>query len=141
MKPRGSGGQGSNGNSTGQWEQWPDEGAAASSGHANEDDDLQRAIAASLADPEQGTCTRHLYVEHDTLVGVVTAFLQNPASNVMLHSFLPDQVLLVTIVYQSGSVMHASHQQCACHRLLHGYAAFCELLLLKPVYDCSHDRS
>lgn len=57
LKPRGSGGQGSNGNSAGEWEQWPDEGAAASSGHANEDDDLQRAIAASLADPEQGSAS------------------------------------------------------------------------------------
>ncbi len=54
LKPRGSAARGSDGNTAGEWEQWPDEGGASSSRHGNEDDDLQRAIAASLADPEQG---------------------------------------------------------------------------------------
>ncbi|DBB15256.1 hypothetical protein WJX82_009066 [Trebouxia sp. C0006] len=53
LKPRGSVG-GSRGSAGGEWEQWPDEGGASNSGHGAEDDDLQRAIAASLADPDQG---------------------------------------------------------------------------------------
>lgn len=53
LKPRGSGG-GSRGSAGGEWEQWPDEGGASNSGRGAEDDDLQRAIAASLADPDQG---------------------------------------------------------------------------------------
>lgn len=53
LKPRGSGGA-SRGSAGGKWEQWPDEGGASNSGHGTEDDDLQRAIAASLADPDQG---------------------------------------------------------------------------------------
>ena len=51
LKPRGSGKQGSS--SAGEWEQWPEE-AGNASGQGKEDDDLQRAIAASLADPDQG---------------------------------------------------------------------------------------
>ncbi len=53
LKPRGSGG-GNRGSAEGEWEQWPDEGGASNSGHGAEDNDLQRAIAASLADPDQG---------------------------------------------------------------------------------------
>lgn len=52
-KPRGSGRQGSS--SAGEWEKWPEEGGTASAGQGqDDDDDLQRAIAASLADPDQG---------------------------------------------------------------------------------------
>ncbi|DBA91903.1 TPA: hypothetical protein ACH3X2_003809 [Trebouxia sp. C0005] len=57
LKPRGSGG-GSRGSAGGEWEQWPDEGGASNSGRGAEDDDLQRAIAASLADPDQGSASR-----------------------------------------------------------------------------------
>jgi hypothetical protein len=53
LKPRGFGGA-SRGSAGGEWEQWPGEGGASNSGHGAEDDDLQRAIAASLADPDQG---------------------------------------------------------------------------------------
>ena len=52
LKRRGSGRAGSS--SAGEWEQWPEEAATVSAGHGNEDDDMQRAIAASLADPDQG---------------------------------------------------------------------------------------
>lgn len=53
LKPRGSAGAG-RGSAGGEWEQWPDEAGASNSGRDTEDDDLQRAIAASLADPDQG---------------------------------------------------------------------------------------
>lgn len=52
LKPRGSAVGSSSTHAGGEWEQWPDE--AGSSGQGNEDDELQRAIAASLADPDQG---------------------------------------------------------------------------------------
>ena len=52
LKPRGTGGRGSS--SAGEWEQWPDQADTSSPDQGNEDDDLQRAIAASLADPNQG---------------------------------------------------------------------------------------
>ena len=50
LRPRGGTAQASSGsNPGGEWEQWPE-----AEGSANEDDELQRAIAASLADPTQG---------------------------------------------------------------------------------------
>ena len=50
LRPRGAAPQPSSSSSpAGDWEQWPDD-----EGTANEDDELQRAIAASLADPAQG---------------------------------------------------------------------------------------
>ena len=52
LRHRGSGRAGSSA-PQGEWEQWPDE-AAGMAGQSNEDDDMQRAIAASLADPDQG---------------------------------------------------------------------------------------
>lgn len=59
LKRRGSGAVGSSPAAAGEWEQWPEEAAGGSTageaGHANEDNDMQRAIAASLADPDQGT--------------------------------------------------------------------------------------
>lgn len=50
LRPRGGTAQASSGSNPGaEWEQWPE-----AEGGANEDDELQRAIAASLADPAQG---------------------------------------------------------------------------------------
>ena len=57
LKPRGSAIGSSTTHAGGEWEQWPDEAGAGSSGQGNEDDELQRAIAASLADPDQGVPT------------------------------------------------------------------------------------
>ena len=63
LKPRGSGGaSGTNPSAGDQWEQWPEEAAVSVNGHASEDDDLQRAIAASLADPAQGKCHEHCFL-------------------------------------------------------------------------------
>lgn len=53
LRRRGSGGAGRSA-PQGEWEQWPEEGGAGTAGQSNEDDDMQRAIAASLADPDQG---------------------------------------------------------------------------------------
>ncbi|KAL3148824.1 hypothetical protein ABBQ32_001704 [Trebouxia sp. C0010 RCD-2024] len=60
LKRRGSGGGVGRGPAAaGDWEQWPEEAAAGSpaGGQGNEDDDMQRAIAASLADPDQGAAS------------------------------------------------------------------------------------
>ena len=53
LRRRGSGRADSSG-PQGEWEQWPEEAAAGTVGQNKEDDDMQRAIAASLADPDQG---------------------------------------------------------------------------------------
>lgn len=53
LRRRGSGSVGSSA-AQGEWEHWPEEGAAGTAGQSNEDDEMQRAIAASLADPDQG---------------------------------------------------------------------------------------
>ena len=55
LQPRGSGGGTGRSQSAGaQWEQWREETVVSATGPASEDDYRQRAIAASLADPEQG---------------------------------------------------------------------------------------
>lgn len=49
LRPRGAAAQASSSSQAGEWEQWPED-----EGNTNEDDELQRAIAASLAHDQQG---------------------------------------------------------------------------------------
>lgn len=64
LRPRGSAAQASSSRQGGEWEQWPE-----AEGDTNEDDELQRAIAASLANPAQGDhIPRHCQIPHHALL-------------------------------------------------------------------------